>query len=143
MIVLDSDVLSTLMKPGLDEAIYRWLNQYPNQTIVTTSVTVFEIQVGLRAIPEGRRRAALEAAFERSLREMLNHRVLSLSRVAAMRASELYDARKRRGLNIALPDTLIAGIVLANGATLATGNIKDFTDIDARVVNPWRPDSTG
>lgn len=137
MIILDSNVVSEIMLPKPDERVTGWLDRQPSTSIWTTSVTVFEVRFGLETMPVGRRRTALLASFERWLGEVVQQRIASYDETAARRAAELAAGRQRRGRPSELRDTMIAGIVLANHAKLATRNVKHFEDIASSVVNPW------
>jgi len=137
MIVLDTNVVSEIMLPQPEERVTRWLDRQPHTSIWTTSVTVFEIRFGLETMPAGKRRTALIASFERWLGEVVERRIASFDETAARRAAELAAGRQGRGRPGELRDTMIAGIVLASHATLATRNVKHFEDIASSVVNPW------
>jgi hypothetical protein len=88
-------------------------------------------------MPAGKRRAALELKFEHLLQSALQGRILYFDSDSAIRAAELCADRRRRGRPVDVRDTMIAGIVLASRAKLATRNVKHFEDIAASVVNPW------
>ena len=137
MIILDTNVVSEIMRPKPDERVPRWLDQQPRSSIWTTSVTVFEIRFGLETMPVGRHRAALMTSFEFWLGEVVQQRNANYDETGARRAAELAAERQRRGRPGELRDTMIAGIVLANHATLATRNVKHFEDIAKSVLNPW------
>ena len=137
MIILDSNVVSEIMRTRPDERVMRWLDRQPRASIWITSVTIFEIRFVLETMPEGKRRAALLAGFESWLGEVVQERIASYDESAAGRAAELAADRKRKGRPGELRDTMIAGIVLASHATLATRNGKHFEDIAGSVVNPW------
>ena len=137
MIVLDSMVLSALMREKPDTKITGWINNQLPLAICTTAINTFEIRHGIQRLPAGLRRRSLAANFERALSTIFLDRVLPFDALAADHAARLWAERERRGLNIAIADTMIAGIVLAYGATIATANGKDFRDLGARVINPW------
>jgi toxin FitB len=136
MIVLDTNVLSALMRQVPDPRVVAWLDQQPRTSVWTTSVTVFEILFGLQILEAGRRRSLLAAAFEQLLAR-LGQRVLTFDVLAAGQASDLMAARYRKGRPGDLRDTMIAGIVLAQHATLATRNTAHFEDASIPLVNPW------
>ncbi|MGA2572311.1 MAG: type II toxin-antitoxin system VapC family toxin [Terracidiphilus sp.] len=137
MIILDTNVLSALMRPSPDLCVIRWLNRQPRTSMWTTSVTIFEIQFGLQTMPLGKRQAAMVASFDHWLREIVQERIANYDYSAAQCAADLAAARQKRGRPGELRDTMIAGIVLASHATLATRNVKHFEDIAKSVVNPW------
>jgi predicted nucleic acid-binding protein len=137
VIVLDTNVLSALMRTEPEAAVLGWLDRQAPDAIWITAVTVFEVRMGLALLPAGRRRRALETAFERLLAEDLQHRVLGFDASAATRAAALAAARQSAGRSVDLRDTQIAGIVSARRATLATRNLRHFRDLDVAVVDPW------
>ncbi len=136
MIVLDTNVVSALMHPIPDTKVFDWLNAQPRTSIWTTSITVFEVSFGLRIMAEGRRRTALIVEFAGVLQD-LGQRILMFDTDAAERAAELMAARRKEGRPVELRDTMIAGIVLARHATLATSNIAHFADAGVPLINPW------
>jgi hypothetical protein len=137
MIVLDSNVLSELMLDRPSRDVAGWLDRQPYLSVWTTSITVFEIRFGLNSMPSGQRKAQRIAAFERVLAKVIEQRFAPFDSEAAERAAELAVYRRRNGRPGELRDTMIAGIVLASHAKLATRNVKHFEDIASSVVNPW------
>ena len=137
MIVLDTNVLSALMRTIPDQVVVDWLDRQPADSIWLTSVTVFEARFGLALLPKGRKRLGLERAFDRVLNEDLSNRVLDFDAAAAAVAAQLAANRRRTGRMADLRDTLIAGIAQARRATIATRNVKHFEGLDVPVVDPW------
>ncbi|MBZ5612639.1 MAG: type II toxin-antitoxin system VapC family toxin [Acidobacteriia bacterium] len=136
MIILDTNVLSALMRQVPDQKVVAWLDHQSRTSIWTTSVTVLEIQFGLQILTAGRRRTLLSAAFAELLAR-IGQRVATFDVAAAGQASDLMAARHRKGRPVDLRDTMIAGIALAQRATLATRNIPHFEDAAIPLVNPW------
>ena len=139
MIVLDTNVLSALMRQKPDTEVIQWLDRQPRSSVWTTAITVFEIRFGLQVMAAGKRQSLLLAAFDRLLNEMIEQRIAHFDNAAAQQAADLMAARQKQGRAGELRDTMIAGIVLASHATLATRNLKHFEDISSSVVNPWNP----
>ena len=137
MILLDSNVLSEFMHDRPDLSVISWLDRQPRTSVWTTSISVFEIRFGLQTMPMGKRQNSLMLVFERLLSDTIQGRIATFDHAAAEQAAELAAVRKNKGRPGELRDTLIAGIVLASHATLATRNVKHFEDIAASVVNPW------
>ena len=137
MIVLDTNVLSALMRAEPDGAVIDWLDRQPADSVWLSSITVFETRFGLALLPKGRRRVVLHQAFERVLAEDLANRVLDFDSMAAATAAHLAADRQRAGRSVDLRDTMIAGIALARRATIATRNTKHFEGLDVLIVNPW------
>src|SRR5215831_1933286 len=134
MIILDTDVLSAAM--ASDAVVVAWLDSHPPSSVWTTTITIFEVRSGLLAMPRGRRRSAREAAFDAIIENDLESRVLSFDRAAAEEAAKLVADRRRIGRPVESRDTMIAGIALAQRATLATHNIRHFADLSVPVVDP-------
>jgi toxin FitB len=136
MIILDSNVLSELMRPKPEASVVAWLDRQPPTSIWTTSVTILEIRFGLQIMPAGRRRVIYAQGFEELLKG-IDHRIAPFDTEAAQHASELMASRKIRGRPRELRDTMIAGIVVARHASLATRNVAHFDDVSATLVDPW------
>ena len=137
MIILDTNVLSALMRTSPDPPVVAWLDRQPAESVWITSITVFEARLGLALLPLGRRRRALEGAFARLLEDDLENRVLDFDVPAANSAASLAAERQRAGRPADMRDTQIAGIALARHATLATRNVRHFADLKVPVVDPW------
>ena len=136
MIILDTNVLSALMREIPDTKVITWLDAQSRTSIWTSSVTVLEIRFGLQIMATGKKRSLLSQALERLL-EGIGHRIAAFDDAAAAQAASLMASRQRRGRPVELRDTMIAGIVLAHHASLATRNVAHFEDLTVRVVNPW------
>ena len=137
MIILDTNVLSALMRATPELPVANWLDRQPVESIWITSITLFEARFGLALLPKGRRRQSLEAAFARVLEEDLENRVLDFDAVAAAEAATLAAGRQQAGRPVDVRDTQIAGIALARHAVIATRNVRHFLDVKVPVVNPW------
>ena len=136
MIILDTNVLSALMHRTPNEDVIEWLNKQPRTSVWTTSITVLEIRFGLQILPAGKRRSILIHAFETVL-DLMGERIASFDMDAAQQAGDLIASRQKKGRPMDLRDAMIAGIVMARHATLATRNTTHFEGIAASVVNPW------
>jgi len=138
VIILDTNVLSALMRTAPEATVVRWLDDQPAESIWITSITLFETRLGLALLPKGRRRQSLELAFDRLLGEDLENRVLDFDSAAATEAAALAASRQRAGRSVDMRDTQIAGIALARRATLATRNVRHFQDLSVTVIDPWQ-----
>lgn len=136
MIVLDTNVISALMRDPPDAGVRAWIDRQVKHSIHTTAVTVFELQVGIALLPAGRRRRILEAGMAAILMGELADRVLGFDRRAAELAAEVFADRRKSGRTVEIRDTQIAGIALAHRASLATFNSRDFADLEIDVVDP-------
>ncbi|HEX6804732.1 MAG TPA: type II toxin-antitoxin system VapC family toxin [Terriglobales bacterium] len=137
MIVLDTNVLSAVMRATPEAAVVRWLDNQPEDSIWITSITALEVRFGIQLLPRGRKRAALSQAFD-SFLESIRNRIAAFDYDAAEHAAALMARRKQVGRPVELRDTMIAGIVLARHATLATRNTAHSQDTGIALVDPWR-----
>lgn len=136
--VLDTNVVSSLMRPVPEESVLRWSNQEPLSSLWITSITVMEVRFGIELLSRGHRQTQIERAFANLLERTLQGRILAFDRDAAERAAEFAAARRKAGGPIEFRDAEIAGIVAAHTATLATRNVADFEGLAIRLVNPWQ-----
>jgi toxin FitB len=137
MIILDTNVLSALMRDHPDEVVVKWLDQQPRLSIWTTSITILEIQFGIAIMSSGKRRRLLGEAFDRAIMEKLERRVAAFDTDAAQAAAVIMSKRQQKGRPGDLRDAMIAGIALSHHATLATRNTRHFEDLTIPIVNPW------
>jgi hypothetical protein len=137
MIVVDTNVLSALMRRDPEPRVVTWLDGLPAESVWTTAITVFEVGFGLSLLAVGRRRRHLEEAFARMIEEDLGQRILPLDQSAAALAGVMAAQRRRAGRTVEIRDVLIAGIVSARKASLATGNGRHFEGLGLRIIDPW------
>ncbi len=135
--VLDTNVVSDLMRPEPNAAVLAWLNGQPADTLWLNSVVVSELLYGVARLPDGKRRAQLALAVQAMLAEDFAGRVLSFDLEAAVVYADLVAMRERQGQPIDVADAQIAAICLAHGATLATRNTKHFEGVGLTLMNPW------
>ena len=136
MIILDTNVLSALMRQTPDAKVVTWLDAQSRTSVWITSITVLEIRFGLQIMAMGKKRSLLSAAFE-NLLESIGRRIAPFDDAAAGHAATLMASRQRKGHPVELRDTMIAGIVLARHASLVTRNVVHFEDLAVPVRNPW------
>jgi predicted nucleic acid-binding protein len=139
VIILDTNVLSALMRATPDAVVIEWLDRQPAESVWITSITLFEARFGLALLPPGRRRQVLESAFDNLLKEDLENRVLDFDSAAAIAAASLAAVRQKSGRPVDMRDTQIAGIALSRHAALATRNVRHFVDLEISIVDPWAP----
>ena len=130
MLLLDTNVLSELLKPAPNQAILAWLDAQPRSQLFTTSITRAEILYGVALLPRGSRREQLRKAAAAIFDEDLEDKVLSFDAAAAAR-------RKQADKPIGQLDAMIVGIAQAHQARLATRNIRNFVDCEIQLVDPW------
>lgn len=135
MIVLDTNVVSELMKgPRADATVLRWVRGLEEQP-VTTVLTRAEILAGIEMLPEGRRRDELAARARKALSSI--EMVLPVTEAAADGYADIVAMNRVQGRTIGAMDALIAAVARSVGATLATRNVRDFEHAGLAVVDPW------
>jgi toxin FitB len=137
VIILDTNVISALMTDEPEPTVSNWLDRCPPESIWTTAITVFELRLGIERLPTSRKRRELEDQFARLIQDDLQDRVLAFDSSAAHEAAALSARRQLRGTPVELRDTMIAGIVIARRAHLATRNTRHFGDLGVTVIDPW------
>lgn len=137
MIVLDTNVLSELMKPSPSQAVLGWMSGQPSEELFTTSITMAEILYGVELLPKGKRRAKLLHEAEATFAEDFTHRIFFFDERAARIFGPLAVMRSAHGRPIGVLDAQIAAISRANGAALATRNTDDFEGCGVMLINPW------
>ena len=137
MILLDTNVLSELMRPEPDVRVLHWVGEQPAARVFTTSITQAEILHGILLLPPGKRRQAFEEAARAMFEEDFAGRVLAFGSDAALPYASIACDRRRAGRPISHFDAQIAAIAVANTAAVATRNVSDFEGCGIEVVDPW------
>jgi len=137
MIVLDTNVVSELMRATPEPAVLAWLQQTSSTGLCTTAVTVAEIRYGIARLPEGRRRQTLHQAAN-EIFAAFPRQVLPFDLAAATAYADVVAGRESDGNPISGFDAQIAAICRSQAATLATRNTKDFTDTGIPIIDPWQ-----
>ncbi|HVY82682.1 MAG TPA: type II toxin-antitoxin system VapC family toxin [Steroidobacteraceae bacterium] len=137
MIVLDTNVLSEVLRAKPEPRVVEWLNDQPRTSVFTTTITRGEILYGIRVMPAGKRRDGLWDAATKIFDVDFDGQVLSFDSAAADEFAEISAARRAAGRPIAQFDAQIAAITRSRGAQLATRNVSDFEKCGCDVINPW------
>lgn len=137
MIVLDTNVVSELMRPELAAGVVAWVDRHPAGEVFVTAVTAAELLYGVARLPDGSRKATLTVKVRELLDDDFAGRVLPFDAGAADHYADIVVSRERGGRPVSMPDAQIAATCRRHGADLATRNVKDFTDTGVRVLNPW------
>lgn len=137
MIILDTNVISELLRPAPEPRVEHWLSAQDGLSIYLTSISEAELRYGLAIMEVGKRRAALVDAVDRILREDFAGRILPFDSDAAQSYATIAAARRAAGRPIAQADCQIASIARARGVTVATRNTPDFDGCQIDLINPW------
>jgi predicted nucleic acid-binding protein len=138
VIVLDTNVLSEMMRPEPDSTVAAWISARPASSLFTTTVTLAEILYGVRLLPSAKRRSSLETAVSEMFATDFAGRVLPFDQAAAQAYAEIAAARRRAGRPITQFDAQIAAIARSRDAGVATRNVVDFEGCGIGVIDPWR-----
>lgn len=137
MIVLDTNVISELMRTRPEPAVIAWLDAQPAGSVWTTAITVFEVRYGLAILTDGKRCVALTEAFDAALEHELGGRILEVGAAAASEAAGIAARLRSVGRPVDFRDVLIAGAVAVRRATLVTRNTRHFADTGIGMIDPW------
>ncbi|MFE3838496.1 type II toxin-antitoxin system VapC family toxin [Pseudogemmobacter sonorensis] len=137
MIILDTNIVSELLRPAPEPQVESWLAGREGTQVFLTAVTEAELRYGVALLPEGRRQAGLSLMLDSILREDFADRILPFDSPAAETFAVIASTRRASGRPIAQADCQIAAIARAVGASIATRNVKDFEGCGIEVINPW------
>lgn len=137
MIVLDTNVVSELMRPLPSPTVVAWVDRQAESTLFLTTLTLAEIRLGIAVLPAGRRRTSLDEVFENAIRPLFADRVLVFDEPASREFALLRADARGRGLAIGDLDALVAGIARAHHFDVATRDVAPFEAAGLRVINPF------
>ena len=138
MILLDTNVVSEVMKVAPSKAVLEWLNDQDSCSLYVSTITIGEIEYGLRILPVGKRRLQLRERFERFISQAFAQRVLSFDEAAARAYGDVMGLRKELGRPMSVPDGQIAAVARSRVLAMATRNISDFEECGLDLLNPFR-----
>lgn len=137
MILLDTNVVSELMRPTANSRVAEWASLQSVPSVFTTAITEAEIYKGIEIMAQGRKRSDLLGIAQAFFHVDMASHILPFDSAAAHQFAEIFALRKRAGRMIQPLDLQIAAIARQHEAVLATRNIKDFTGCGIELVNPW------
>lgn len=137
MIIVDTNVLSEVMKASPSPRVVEWWNSHPEAELYITSITQAEILAEIELLPKGKRRAGIAQAAEATFREDFADRILPFDGEAAREFARIVAARRKLGRPISQPDAQIAAIARNYSAVLAARDTDDFEHCGIKLVNPW------
>ena len=138
MILLDTNVLSELMRPKPDERVLHWIDQQPAVHLWISAITRAEINLGLALLPDSKRKQSLMDIAASMFIEDFANRCLAFEQHAADTYAKIVSNRRNLGIPISVADAQIAAIACVNSLAIATRNIKDFSNIEGLVIiDPW------
>jgi len=137
VIILDTNVISELMRPAPEARVLHWFSTQAAEDLHITAVTMAEILYGIELITAGRRRDVVRSGAEKVFEAVFADRILTFEDRAARAFSQIASSRRRQGKPMTEFDAQIAAIARVHGATLATRNPYVFEGCGVRLVNPW------
>ncbi len=137
MILIDTNIISEMMRPIPSKKVIEWLDQQDIFELYVTAPTIAEISYGLSVLPNSKRRSLLEEAFAKAITDGFKGRVLAFDEVGAHLYGIIMGKRKKLGRPMSIIDGQIAAIARAHHTALATRNIKDFENCDLELINPF------
>lgn len=137
MIILDTNIISEMMKQTPSYKVIKWIDRQDSIELYITTVTIAEISYGINALPNGKRRQLIEDAFNKLLNAAFKHRILSFDEISAHQYGKLMGHRKESGKPLSILDGQIAAIAFTQTKTIATRNTRDFVDCGVELINPF------
>lgn len=138
MILLDTNVVSELMRSQPETAVVAWVVAQARTSLFLSAVSEAELRFGVAILPPGQRQARLDHAIDGMIREDFAGRVLPFDSDAARAYAAIAAARRAAGRPISHADCQIAAIARSRGAAIATRNVRDFDDCGVKVIDPWQ-----
>lgn len=137
MIVLDTNIISELVKSSPDKNVAVWFRRQAESNVYLNSIVVMEQSFGAERFYQRTGSDRYIRSLERSLAVQFRERVLEFNEATSMLTGRLRAKRESAGRPISVQDAMIAAICLSHDATLATRNTKDFEGLDLKLVNPF------
>ena len=137
MILLDTNVVSELLRPKPDNNVLAWFEVNAALPMYVSSITEAELWLGVYSLPEGKRRSIYEDDISEILKNDFAGQVLQFDSKAALAYGKLFGKRKTMGRPISREDCQIAALALVHRYSLATRNINDFEHSNITLINPW------
>jgi toxin FitB len=136
MIIIDTNVVSELMRPEPDPGVASWVRARDRRELRMTVISLAEVRYGIARLPDGRRKQVLLGAADEIFSAFADQ-ILPVDAAAAEHYAVIASSRERAGKPIPGFDALIAAVCRSQGATLATRNVSDFDGTGIEVINPW------
>lgn len=137
MVLLDTNVVSELMRPAPSAAVVSWVAGRAAADLFFSAVGEAELRYGVAVMPTGRRRDRIASEIEAMLRDDFEGRILSFDSRAARAFAEIASARRACGRPAPQADCQIAAIALSRGMAMATRNVRDFEEMGVKIMDPW------
>ena len=137
MVLLDTNVVSELMRDAPRAAVLSWMDERPTRELFVTAITEAEIRTGIGILPNGARRRRLAGAAERMIGVLFAGRILPFDSDAARAYADIVAASRAAGHPMSQSDCQIAAIARSRGMAVATRNVRDFSESGISLIDPW------
>ena len=137
MVLIDTNVVSELMRAAPSAAVLAWMDELPSRELFVSAITEAEIRTGIAILPVGARRQGLADAAERTLGALFAGRVLTFDSGAARAYADIAGITRAAGRPISQSDCQIAAIARSRGMAVATRNVRDFSETGVELIDPW------
>ncbi|MBQ9183990.1 MAG: type II toxin-antitoxin system VapC family toxin [Neisseriaceae bacterium] len=137
MILLDTNVVSELMRAEPNLQVQSWIEKQAIESLFLSSVTLAEIYFGLEILPDGKRKQALYDSFNREILPLFDKRILSFDEKMAVINAQIRATARQNGYAIAVADSYIATIAKFHKLSIATRDTAPFEYAGLSVINPW------
>lgn len=137
MIVLDTNVLSELMRAKPAPEVLAWIDAQPTSQLFISAITVAEILYGIARMADGKRKQSLLDVATLMFDEDFAGRILSFDSDAAVHYAGLAAESEAKGKVVDMADGQIAAIAALHDARVATRNVRHFDYLGVPVINPW------
>lgn len=137
MILLDTNVVSELLKFEPNPGVKKWAGEQVVETLYLSSITLAEMRAGVEVLPRGKRRSFLREKLEHGVFPMFTGRILSFDQHCSVAYAEQVAICRKKGTALSKSDALIAAIAATNVMTVATRDTRPFVASEVAVINPW------
>ena len=137
MILLDTNVVSELMRAEPNPKVQKWIEKQAIESLFLSSITLAEIYFGLEILPDGKKKQALYDSFNREILPLFDKRIVSFDEKMAMTNAQIRAVARQNGYTIATADGLIVTIAKCHKLTVATRDTAPFEYAGLSVINPW------
>jgi toxin FitB len=137
MIILDTNIISEMMKPAPVKMVLDWLNKQEAVSLYLSTITIAEIGYGIRALLDGKRRGFLTNSFEALLAVAFENRILNFDEAATRQYGDIMVSHKKIGRPLSSLDGQIIAIARVNACAVATRNVQDFKCCGLMIINPF------
>lgn len=136
--LLDTNVISELVKPLPHENVWEWVNALPDEQLFISSITIGELQRGIELLPPSKRRSDYERWLQEQILTQYADRIIAVDTMVMLQWGTLMAQTAAIGRSLPVFDSLLAATALTHNMHLVTRNAQDFADTGIQIVNPWQ-----